>query len=170
MTAMMRTGTLQSLSSSCSSFSGSRLAPSISSRAAPRSHVVVQAGKIGPLKKWESYPLTKNGKVLRIPMPMKKGDTVKIISGHDKGKVGKVTDVVTKMRQIVVADVNIKTRHVKPVREGESGSINEKESPIHHSNAMLYSTKDKIASRIGYKTNESGKKVRYLKKNGEELP
>ena len=47
----------------------------------------------GPLKKWETYPLTANGKPLRNPMPMKTGDTVKIISGHDKGKVGKVTKV-----------------------------------------------------------------------------
>lgn len=47
----------------------------------------------GPLKEWEHYPLTKNGKVLRLPMPIRTGDTVKIISGHDKGKVGKVTKV-----------------------------------------------------------------------------
>lgn len=43
------------------------------------------------------------------------------------------------------------TRHNKPVREGEAGTVTEKESPIHHSNAMLYSRKDKIASRIGYR-------------------
>jgi KOW motif len=47
----------------------------------------------GPLKDWEHYELTKNGKPVRLPMPMRTGDTVKVISGHDKGKVGKVTKV-----------------------------------------------------------------------------
>jgi KOW motif len=47
----------------------------------------------GPLKDWEHYELTKNGKPVRLPMPMRTGDTVKVITGHDKGKVGKVTKV-----------------------------------------------------------------------------
>ncbi len=47
----------------------------------------------GPLKKWEHYKLTANGKPVRLPMPMKMGDTVKIIAGSDKGKVGKITKV-----------------------------------------------------------------------------
>lgn len=47
----------------------------------------------GPLKDWEHYKLTRNGKPVRLPMPMRTGDTVKVISGHDKGKVGKVTKV-----------------------------------------------------------------------------
>jgi large subunit ribosomal protein L24 len=130
---------------------------------------VTQAAKIGPMKAWEHYKLTANGKPVRLPMPMKSGDTVKIIAGSDKGKVGKITKVVTKMGQIIVEGVNIKTKHNKPVREGEPGNISERESPIHHSNAMLYSTAEKVASRIGYKIGEDGKKVRYLKKTGEVL-
>lgn len=93
---------------------------------------------------------------------------VQIISGAEKGKTGKITTIITKTGQIVVEGANLKTRHNKPKAEGESGQISENESPIHHSNVMLYSQDQKVRSKVGIRE-ENGKKVRYLKKTGEVL-
>lgn len=104
---------------------------------------------------------------LRYKMSVKKGDTVQVISGRDKGKVGEITRVFPKTSKVIVEGVNVKTKHVKPQQEGESGQIITQEAPIHSSNVMLYSTKEKVASRIGYTFTEDGRKVRMLKKTGE---
>jgi large subunit ribosomal protein L24 len=103
----------------------------------------------------------------KVRMHVKSGDTVQIISGRDKGKVGEVLRVIPKASQVLVKGVNIRTRHVKPRQEGESGQIVTEEAPIHSSNVMLYSEKQKVASRVGYTFTEEGKKVRVLKKTGE---
>ncbi|NER82321.1 MAG: 50S ribosomal protein L24 [Leptolyngbya sp. SIO1D8] len=100
-------------------------------------------------------------------MHVKSGDTVQVISGKDKGKVGEVLKSLPKKSQIVVKGVNVRTRHVKPTQEGESGQIVTEEAPIHSSNVMLYSEKQKVASRIGYTFTDDGRKVRVLKKTGE---
>ncbi|MDJ1181838.1 50S ribosomal protein L24 [Roseofilum casamattae] len=100
-------------------------------------------------------------------MHVKKGDTVQVIAGKDKGKVGEILQAFPKQSKVIVQNVNIKTKHVKPKQDGESGQINTFEAPIHSSNVMLYSTKEKVASRISYSVNEDGKKVRVLKKTGE---
>lgn len=100
-------------------------------------------------------------------MHVKKGDTVQVISGKDKAKVGEVLEVFPKKSTVVVKGVNIKTKHLKPQQEGESGQITTSEYPIHSSNVMLYSTKQNVASRICYTFDESGRKVRKLKKTGE---
>ncbi|MDJ0690060.1 MAG: 50S ribosomal protein L24 [Xenococcaceae cyanobacterium MO_188.B32] len=100
-------------------------------------------------------------------MHVKKGDTVQIISGRDKGKVGEVLETLPKTSKVVVKGVNVRTKHVKPQQEGESGQIATFEAPIHSSNVMLYSNKEKVASRIGYTFKEDGRKVRMLKKTGE---
>lgn len=103
----------------------------------------------------------------RYRMHVKKGDTVQVIAGRDKGKVGEIVRTLPKKSQVVVKGVNIKTKHVKPQQEGESGQIQTQEAPIHSSNVMLYSEKEKVASRISYTFTEGGKKVRMLKKTGE---
>lgn len=103
----------------------------------------------------------------RYKMHVKKGDTVQIISGRDKGKIGEIVRAIPRTSKVVVQGVNIKTKHVKPTQEGESGRIETFEAPIHSSNVMLYSTKEKVASRISYTFNEEGRKVRMLKKTGE---
>ncbi len=103
----------------------------------------------------------------RHKMHVKSGDTVQIIAGRDKGKVGEVLSVITKNSQVLVKGVNIRTRHVKPQQDGESGQIVTEEAPIHSSNVMLYSEKQKVASRIAYTFSEDGRKVRMLKKTGE---
>ena len=103
----------------------------------------------------------------RYRMHVKKGDTVQVITGKDKAKVGEVLQVVPKKSTVIVKGVNLKTKHLKPQREGESGQITVSEYPIHSSNVMLYSTKENVASRVCYTFDESGRKVRKLKKTGE---
>ncbi|MEB3182630.1 MAG: 50S ribosomal protein L24 [Nostocaceae cyanobacterium] len=100
-------------------------------------------------------------------MHVKSGDTVQVISGKDKGKVGEIIRALPQESKVIVKGVNIKTKHVKPTQEGESGRIVTQEYPIHSSNVMLYSTKQNVASRICYTFTEEGKKVRKLKKTGE---
>jgi large subunit ribosomal protein L24 len=104
---------------------------------------------------------------VRHRMHVKKGDTVQIIAGKEKGTIGEVLKTYPKLSKVVVQGVNVKTKHVKPQQEGESGRIVTTEAPIHSSNVMLYSTKQKVASRICYTFDDSGRKVRMLKKTGE---
>ena len=104
---------------------------------------------------------------LRYKMHVKKGDKVQIISGREKGKIGEIIKSIPKESKVVVKGVNVKTKHVKPQQEGESGQIVTFEAPIHSSNVMLYSEKEKVASRFSYVFTEEGRKVRKLKKTGE---
>lgn len=110
---------------------------------------------------------TRKHEPTRYRMHVKKGDTVQVIAGKDKGKVGEILQALPQNSTVIVKGVNIRTKHVKPKQEGESGQITTYEAPIHSSNVMLYSTKQKIASRVGYTVNAEGRKVRILKKTGE---
>ncbi len=103
----------------------------------------------------------------KYKMHVKKGDTVQIIAGRDKGKVGEILVAIPESSQVVVEGVNVRTKHTKPQQEGESGQIITFEAPIHSSNVMLYSAKEKVASRFNYTFTEDGRKVRQLKKTGE---
>jgi large subunit ribosomal protein L24 len=85
---------------------------------------------------------------VRYKIHVRKGDTVQVIAGRDRGKVGEVVTVNPKTSQVVVEGVNIRTKHVKPQQEGESGQIVTQEAPVHSSNVMLYSEKEKVASRV----------------------
>ena len=100
-------------------------------------------------------------------MHVKKGDTVQIISGKDKGKIGEILKSFPELSKVLVKGVNIRTKHIKPAQEGETGRIDTQEAPIHSSKVMIYSTSQNVASRIGYTINAEGKKVRMLKKTGE---
>ena len=102
-------------------------------------------------------------------MHVKKGDTIQVISGRDKGKIGEITTVNPNPSQIIVEGVYVRTKHVKPQQEGESGQIVTFEAPIHSSNVMHYSEKEKTVSRVGYTFTEDGRKVRMLKKTGEVI-
>jgi large subunit ribosomal protein L24 len=106
-------------------------------------------------------------KPTRYRMHVKKGDTVQIIAGRDKGKIGEVLQTFPQLSKVVVKGANLKTRHMKPQQEGESGQIVTSEAPIHSSNVMLYSMKQEIASRVCYTFTDQGRKVRMLKKTGE---
>jgi large subunit ribosomal protein L24 len=111
--------------------------------------------------------MAKSNTPKRYRMHVKKGDTVQIVSGHDKGKVGEVLRTLPQESKVIVKGVNVRTKHVKPKQEGETGQIATFEAPIHSSNVMLYSQKEKVASRICYTFTDDGRKVRMLKKTGE---
>jgi large subunit ribosomal protein L24 len=95
---------------------------------------------------------------------VRQGDTVKIISGKDKGKIGKISKVLKQTNQIIVQDINIKKKHIKPKKEGDIGRISQFEAPINSSNVMLYDLEKEIASRTCVQVDETGNKVRVLKK------
>jgi len=103
-------------------------------------------------------------------MHVKTGDTVVVITGKDKGKVGEVSKVLTKQGKIVVEGVNVKAKTVQP-KPGteEKGQIVQTETPVHHSNVMHWSKEQKVRSRIRQQVSEGGKKVRVLVKTGEVL-
>jgi large subunit ribosomal protein L24 len=113
--------------------------------------------------------MAKTETVTRYRMHVKTGDTVQVITGKDKGKVGEILKTFPKDSKVIVKGVNIQTKHVKPQQEGESGQIVTREAPIHSSNVMLYSEKQKVASRVSYTYNADGRKVRMLKKTGEVI-
>ncbi|WP_019500657.1 50S ribosomal protein L24 [Pseudanabaena sp. PCC 6802] len=114
-------------------------------------------------------PAKLRGNRTSFKMHVKKDDMVQVISGVSKGKVGKVLKVLPQTSEVIVEGVNTKTKHLKPQREGDVGQILTQEFPIHSSKVMLYSEKEKVASRVCYTFTESGKKVRMLKKTGETL-
>lgn len=107
-------------------------------------------------------------------MKIKKGDTVKVISGANLGKEGKVLKVYPKTNKVIVEGVNVIKKHAKPTQSHPDGGILEYEAPIHASNVMFVDKKG--ATRVGYKfvtetvkKEEVSKKVRYSKKSGEVL-
>ena len=104
---------------------------------------------------------------VRTKMRIRKGDTVKVISGKDKGKTGKVLRTLPYENRVVVQGINLRTRHVKPTQEGESGRIVTEEASVHASNVMLYSSEKKVASRVEIVVEKDGTKKRRLKKTGE---
>jgi large subunit ribosomal protein L24 len=98
---------------------------------------------------------------------IKKGDEVIVIAGRDKGKIGEVLRVFNDGRALV-NDVNLVKRHTKPnPMKGVTGGIIEKEAPIQASNLALYNPHTKKADRVGFRTLEDGRKVRFFKSNGE---
>jgi len=105
----------------------------------------------------------------RIKMRLRKGDTVQVITGKDKGKTGEVLRTLPNENRVVVQGVNMRTRHVKPTQEGESGRIVTEEASLHASNVMLYSTAKKVASRVELIIEKDGSKKRRLKKTGEVI-
>ncbi len=104
---------------------------------------------------------------MRPKLKIKKGDTVKVITGNDKGKQGKVLEMLPKKNRVLVEGVNIVSKHSKPSNENPQGGIIKKEAPIHISNVMLVDNKGN-ATRVGRKV-ENGKIVRYSKKSGEVI-
>jgi large subunit ribosomal protein L24 len=100
-------------------------------------------------------------------MRIRKGDTVKVIAGKDKGKTGEVLRTLPNENRVVVQGINLRTRHVKPTQEGESGRIVTEEASVHASNVMLFSTTQNVASRVEISLQPDGSKKRRLKKTGE---
>ena len=97
-------------------------------------------------------------------MKIKKGDKVKVVAGSDKGTVAEVIAVFPKKNQVVVEGVNVAKKHQKPNNENPDGGIVSKEVPIDASNVMLYDSKAKKITRVGFRE-EKGQKVRVAKKS-----
>ena len=100
---------------------------------------------------------------------IKKGDMVIVNSGEDKGKTGKVLQVIVEKDRAVVEGVNMVSKSTKPSAKNPQGGIVKQEASIHVSNLNLIDPKSGKATRIGRKFNADGKKVRYAKKSGEEI-
>ncbi len=95
------------------------------------------------------------------------GDTVKVIAGNDKGKQGKVLEILAEKQRAIVEGVNIVTKHVKPSAEKPEGGIEKTEAGVHISNLMVVDPASGDATRIGRKLNDKNKLQRYSKKTGE---
>ena len=101
-------------------------------------------------------------------LKVKKGDTVKVLSGNDKGKTGEVLEVMPKQEKIVVKGINIRKKHVKPRRQGEEGGIISVECPIHLSKVNVVCPKCGKATRIGFEMDKENK-IRVCKKCGTKI-
>lgn len=100
-------------------------------------------------------------------MRIKKGDTVEVISGKDKGKRGEILKVIPKKDRVIVEDVNIVHRHVSPTQDMPQGGIIENEAPIHASNVQLVCPRCDEMTRVGAERLDDGTKVRKCKKCDE---
>jgi large subunit ribosomal protein L24 len=98
---------------------------------------------------------------------IKKGDTVTVIAGDDKGKSGKVLEVLLAKKRVVVEGVNIVTKHQKPSAGKPEGGIKKTEASVHISNVQLIDPASGKPTRVGRKLNEKGKLQRFSKKTGE---
>lgn len=99
---------------------------------------------------------------------LKKGDTVKVIAGKEKGKTGKILNIASDKDQVVVEKLNIVKRHKRPDAKGKGGIV-EKEGPINISNVMFFCNKCDTGVKVGYKILEDGGKARVCKKCNEIL-
>ena len=100
-------------------------------------------------------------------MHIKKGMTVRVISGNNRGEEGKVLHVFPKKERVIVEGVNFIKRHTRPSQENPQGGIVEREGTLHVSNVMV--VHDGRTTRIGYKKLDNGLKVRIASKTGEEI-
>ena len=100
-------------------------------------------------------------------MKLRKGDTVRVISGKDKGKQGVISRVLPKENKVIVDGVNVAKRHTKATKQNQKADIIEKDMPLDASNVMLV-VKGK-PTRVGYKVKADGTKVRVARKTGDEV-
>lgn len=98
---------------------------------------------------------------------VKNGDTVQIISGKHKGQIGEIIKVLPRISKVIIKNLNLKTKHIKPNQKEETGKVINFEAPIHSSNVMLYSNKNKVRSRYRIVQRENNKKHRQLIKTQE---
>ena len=101
-------------------------------------------------------------------MSIRKDDLVVVLSGKDKGKQGKVLEVMPKSGKVVVENINVVSRHTKPRKQGDQGGILKKEAPLYACKVQKVCPKCNKPTRIGHKV-EGDKKVRICKKCGAEI-
>ena len=102
----------------------------------------------------------------KIKMRVKRGDQVVVLTGRDKGKAGEVLRVDRERNRVLVQGVNMAKRHQRPTQTSPGG-INEFEASIHVSNVALIDPDTRKPTRVGYKTLDDGRKVRFAKRSGE---
>jgi large subunit ribosomal protein L24 len=100
---------------------------------------------------------------------VKKGDTVFVNAGDDRGKTGKVLEVLPARNRAIVEGINLVSKHTKPNAKSPQGGIIKQEATIHISNLQVLDPSSGVATRIGRRLNDKGKLVRYAKKSGEEI-
>jgi large subunit ribosomal protein L24 len=105
---------------------------------------------------------------MKNKMKVKKGDTVIVVAGKDKGKRGEVLRSIPADLRVIVQGVNVVKRHTRPAA-GQPGGIVEKEASIHVSNVMLVDPKTDKPTRVGRKLLDDGRRVRYAKGSGEVI-
>jgi len=111
----------------------------------------------------------KKGELKPVRVKIKKDDMVKVIAGRDKGKTGRVLEVNHLTRKITVEGISIAKRHTRPNPQKQiKGGIASREMPIQVSNLMVL-TAGGVATRVGYKVDAGGRRVRVARKNGETL-
>ncbi|MBL8076006.1 MAG: 50S ribosomal protein L24 [Nitrospira sp.] len=100
---------------------------------------------------------------------MRKGDTVVVISGRERGKTGKVMSVDLRAGKVVVEKLNVIKRHTKPNQKAKQGGILEREAPLQISNVMFFCPVTQKPTRVGVRIQSDGRRVRFSKKSNETL-
>jgi large subunit ribosomal protein L24 len=98
---------------------------------------------------------------------VRRGDTVAVIAGKERGKRGKVLRVLTDKNRVLVEKVNMIKKHQRPTQKLRQGGIIEREAPLHLSNVMLVDPRSDKATRVGVKQLSDGRKARIARKSGE---
>jgi len=102
-------------------------------------------------------------------LKIRKGDRVRVLSGKDRGKEGEVMRALPRERKVIVDGVNVARKHQRPTRTMQQGGIIDKDMPIHVSNVALICPSCGKPTRVGYRVDPSGTKVRTCKKCGGEI-
>ena len=122
----------------------------------------------GPVAR-ELRAVNKISKKVMSKLHIKKGDTVYVNAGEDKGKTGKVVKVLVEKQRAIVEGINMVSKSQKPSAKNPQGGIVKMEAPIHISNLNVVDPKTGKPTRIGRRKNDEGKLVRFAKKSGEEI-
>ena len=101
-------------------------------------------------------------------LKIKRGDTVVVVSGKEKGKRGEVDRVIPARNRVVVRGVNTRTRHAQPSQQNQEG-LYTFDAPMHLSNVMLVDPDSGEPTRVGYRFTDSGEKIRVSKKSGRDI-
>ena len=104
-----------------------------------------------------------------MALHVRKGDTVMVIAGDDKGKSGEVLAVFPRKRKVLVQGINTVYRHLRPSRQHPQGGRIQKEMPINISNVLPVDPKTAQPTRVGFRTESDGSKVRFARKSGQVL-
>ncbi len=99
---------------------------------------------------------------------IKRGDTVQVISGKEKGRRGEVREIIPKKNRVVIEGVNERTRHARPSQQNQQG-LYTFNAPVDISNVMLVDPSSGEPTRVGYRFTDSGEKVRVGKKSGKDI-